>query len=471
MSSLKKNYVYSLISQMLIILTPIIVTPYISRVLGPDNVGIYNYAFSIVNYFILFGCVGLNLYGQREIAYVKDDKEATSKLFYELQIIRTVTITLAIATYLLTTVRVSQYPLYYLLLGIEILASLFDITWFFQGLENFKMPALRNIVIKGLFLLCVFVFVKEETHLWIYIICYALSLVIGNLSLWFSLKGELVKVPVLALRPLSHMSPVLILFFPQVATNVYTQLDKTMTGLLTDHNYAEVSYYSQAESIIKIAMTIITSVGGVMLSRVAAVFSKDDTAAVKDYIEKSFRFMFLLAWPMVFGFVAVASDFVPWFFGPGYDKVVPCMIALAPLVLIIGISNILGTQYLLPTNQTKLYTISVLSGMCVNVILNFIFIPKFLSIGAVIATLIAECAVTLTQFVFVRKTFSLKILLFGWKNFIAALLMGIATFALSNLLPSTIWATAVEVLLGVILYALTLFALRDNFVKSILRRG
>lgn len=447
---------------MLVILTPIIITPYISRVLGVDNVGVYNYAFSIVNYYVLFGCVGLNLYGQREIAYVKNDKTKVSKIFYELQIVRLITISIALIIYYSITVRYAQYPTVYMIFGLEILASLFDVSWFFQGLENFKMPAIRTLIIKGCFIVSVFVFVKTESDLTTFIFWYAISLLLGNLSLCFSLPKELIRISLGNLNVVKHLRPIFALFLPQIATNVYTQLDKTMTGLLTGHNYAEVTYYSQAESIVKIAMTVITAIGGVMLSRVATVFVENDMETIKKYISKSFRFMFFLAWPMVIGIALVAEDFVPWFFGEGYDGVVPCMIALAPLVLIIGVSNIFGTQYLLPTGKTKLYTISVLVGMCVNIALNFLLIPRFYAIGAVIATLLAEISVSVTQYIFVKDTFSVKLLLCGWKNAIMAIIMGVAVYFTASALPSTLWATIVEIVIGGIIY----FALYLRFDKK-----
>ena len=382
MASVKKNYLYNLISQLLSIILPVVTTPYVTRVLGNENLGIFNYAQSILNYFVLFGCIGLNTYSQREVAFCKGDRHKQSLIFFEVMSVRIVTVSLSMIVYWTAIVRTADYPLYYSIFGLELLAALFDVSWFLQGNENFKSQAVRSIATRFIGLACIFLFVKSETDLYLYILCCSGAILAGNLSLWFFLKKQLVKVSPRELHPLRHIKPALILFLPQIAVNVYTQLDKTMIGLLTGHNYDEVGYYSQAEKIVKIAMTVVTSLGTIMLSRVSVALSHHNEEGAKEYIHKSFRFMYLLAWPIAIGLAAIAADMVPWFFGDGYDPVIPCMIALSPLVLIIGISNIFGVQYMLPTKRMKEYTLSIVFGMAVNVIFNLLLIPQFGSMGA-----------------------------------------------------------------------------------------
>ena len=470
MASVKKNYVYSLISQLLTILLPIVTTPYISRVLGETNLGIYDYILSIVNYFILFGCIGLNLYGQREIASHHRDPRAKSAIFYELTIIRLVTVSVSAAVYYLALAGRTDYPHFYRLMGIELIAALFDVSWFYQGSEDFRLQSVRTILVRGVSIACVFLFVRSEADLGRFMLCYALAILLGNISLWLPLRRYLQAVPFKKLRFRRHLAPTLILFLPQVATNVYTQLDKTMIGLLTGHDYAQVTYYSYAEKIVKIAMTVITALGGIMLSRVAAVLSDRDEEKAKTYIRRSFRFMLLLALPMTAGFLATASDFVPWFFGEGYDPIAPCMMLLAPLVLIIGVSNILGTQFLLPAKRTRQYTVSILCGMAVNCTLNALLIPRLQSIGAVAATLAAETVVSGVQFFFVRKTFTPAILLEGRLYLPAAAVMGGAVAALAAFLPARPWASFIEAGAGLAVYGGLLLILRDSFVLEQLGR-
>lgn len=464
MASIRKNYVYNLLTQLLVMVLPVVTTPYLSRVLGETNLGLYNYALSIVNYFILFGCVGLNVYGQREIAACKNDIRRRSAVFFELLLIRCVTLAVSIAVYVFVLLPRVDQPQVYRILGIELLGSLLDIGWYYQGREEFRMQSMRTVITRAIGIACVFIFVKTENDLEPFLLCYALSLFAGNVALWFPLRKELTAVPFGTLRFKKHFLPVLWMFLPQAAANVYTQLDRTMLGLLTGHDYASVTYYSQAEKIVKLSLSVITAIGGIMLSRVAAVLSENEDERAKLYIAKSFRFMSLLAWPMIAGLIAVADDFVPWFFGPGYEPVAPCMMLLSPLVLIISTSNTLGTQYLLPARRMRDYTISMICGMLLNIALNALLIPGMRQTGAVIATLIAEAAVCAVQFFLLRGTFSPRLLLPGMRYLPAAAATGAAAWGLSLLLPAKIWATALEIALGGVVYFGLLLLFRDPFL-------
>ena len=463
-----------MIVQLLGIVLPVITTPYVTRVLGNENLGVFSYAQSILNYFVLFGCIGLNTYSQREIAACNKDIKKQSKVFYEVLLVRVVSVTISGIVYWGTIVRTADYPLYYALFGLELFAALVDVSWFLQGNENFKSQAIRALVTRLLGLVCIFLFVKSEADLYIYILCCSGAILAGNLSLWGFIKKSLCPVAVKELRPLRHIRGSLALFLPQVAVNVYTQLDKTMIGLLTNHNYDEVGFYSQAEKIVKIAMTVVTSLGGVMLSRVTISMARKDDTAVKEYIHKSLRFVFLLAYPISVGLAAVCADMVPWFFGPGYDPAIPCMAALSPLVLIIGTGAVFGHYYMIPAKRMKEYTITVVCGMLVNVLFNCLLIPKFGSMGAVVATLLAETTVAASQYWVLRKLFSAKMFLSGSKNLIAAAIMGLCVYAIAALLPAKIWATVIEVGVGGMVYFAVLLILKDQFflenVKRLLRK-
>lgn len=475
MASVKKNYVYNLIAQLLAIILPVVTTPYVTRVLGNENLGIFNYELSILNYFILFGCMGLNTYAQRETAFCKDDRHKQSVVFFEVMLVRVVTVSVSTVVYWVTIVRTADYPLYYALFGLELLATMVDISWFLQGNENFKSQMVRAIITRLLGLACIFLFVKKETDLYIYILCCSGAILAGNLSLWFSVKKSLDKVSLKELHPLRHIKPALIMFLPQIAVNIYTQLDKTMIGLLTNHNYDEVGYYSQAEKIVKIAMTVVTSLGSIMLSRVTVAISRNEGQQAKEYIRKSFRFLYLLGCPIMVGLAVIAGDMVPWFFGDGYGPVVPCMIALSPLVLLIGTGVIFGNQYMIPTRRMREYTNSVLLGSIINMSFNFLLIPRFGAMGAVGATLLAELSVSTRQYFYLRKDFGISIFLPCVQNLIAALIMGGCVYLVSLQLPPVIWATVVEIAVGTVVYFGVLAVMRDEFflsnVKRVIRRG
>ena len=406
--SITKNYIYNLTYQILILILPLVTTPYISRILGAENIGIFSFTTSISAYFILFGSLGIALYGQREIAYLQNNKKEYSKAFFEIVLLRVITIFIALLFFNLIFVNNNNdYKIYYNILVLEIIGNCIDISWFFQGLEEFKKTVVRNIIVKLISVLCIFLFVKHENDLIIYYVIYVLSVIIGNCSLWLYLPKYLSKVNFKNIKIFKHIKPTILLFIPQIAIQVYTLLDRTMLGILTS-NISEVGYYEQTQKVIKVLLAVITSMGTVMLTRISNSFSNGEKENVNEYIKKSFNIVFLLAFPMIFGIIAISQRFVPVFFGNGFEKVIILMNVISPIILIIGISNVIGMQYLLPTKRQKEFTMSVLYGAIVNFLLNIILIIKFKSVGASIATVIAEITVTSIQIYFIRKEFDIN---------------------------------------------------------------
>ena len=462
-NSVKKNYIYNLMYQILVILLPLITAPYISRVLGAENIGIYSYTTSISAYFILFGSLGVSLYAQREIAFHQDNKKENTKTFIEIVLLRTITMFISIAVFCITFVSNGEYGYFYKILIVELIAQCLDISWFFIGLEDFKKTVSRNLIIKFISVVSIFVLVKTPEDLNIYFWIYVLSVLIGNLSLWFYLPKYLVKVNVKELNIFKHLKPTLALFIPEIAIQVYTVLDKTMIGAIWEDK-SEVGYYQQSEKIIKLLLTIITSLGTVLLPRIASCFANNKKQEVFGYLKKSFNFVFILAFPMVFGIIAVADKFVPLFFGPGYDKVVILMSVISPIILFIGMNNVIGKQYLLPTKRQKQYTISVVTGAVVNLIMNSCLIWKFGALGASIGTVIAEFTVTLVQLIFVRKEFDIKgILKLSIKYIISSIIMFVACKLVGLFSVNDFVSIVLQVGVGTIVYILMLLVLKDKF--------
>lgn len=465
-----KNYIYNTAYQLLIIILPLITTPYVSRTLGAEGIGIYNYTNSITQYFILFGCIGLNLYGSREIAYYQNDKMKRDKAFFEILLLRVITISISLFIYYFTLVTRSKYSFVFFIQTIDIIASIFDVSWFFQGIEDFKKTVIRNFIIRVVCVILIFCFVKSPKDIYIYIFCYSITLLIGNISLWFYLPKYVNKVKISNLNLRKHIKPALILFFPQIATSLYTLLDKTMIGFITSDT-TEVAYYTQAQVIVKTVLALLTSLGTVMMPRIANLFSMNKTNLIIKKLYSSFKFVSFLSYPMMFGLMAISNNMVLWFFGTGFDKVILNMIVISPIIVFIGYSNIIGVQYLLPLGKQREYTVSVVSGMIINCILNFVLIPNLLSIGAGIASVVAELSVTAIQLYFVRRDFNFKILIKQCNRyFIFGLIMFIPTFILSLQLPSSPLYTLSCIVLGIFIYFILLFLSKDDIVYDFIRK-
>ena len=472
--SVTKNYIYNLTYQILILILPLVTTPYISRILGAQNIGIFSFTTSISAYFILFGSLGIALYGQREIAYVQNNKQEYSKTFFEIVLLRILTIFISLLFfYFVFVIGNNDYKIYYKILVLEIVGNCIDISWFFQVLEEFKKTVIRNIFVRIIGVLCIFTFVKHEGDLVIYFIIYTLSGILGNCTLWLYLPKYLTKINVKKLEIFKHLKPTLMLFIPQIAIQVYTLLDRTMLGFL-ETNISEVGYYEQSQKIqkiIKILLAVITSMGTVMLPRISNNFANGEKESINEYIKKSFNIVFLLAFPMIFGIIAISQRFVPVFFGDGFEKVGLLMKVISPIILIIGMSNVVGMQYLLPTKRQKEFTISVICGAIINFVLNFILIMQFKSIGASIATVIAEITVVIVQIYFIRKEFDIKNIIKISKNYlISSIIMFIICTIVINFIYSNVISILIGVITGGITYLICLLFLKDKFIIEIINK-
>jgi len=466
--SLKTNYIYNLICQVLTMLLPLVTTPYLSRVLGSEKIGIYSFTTSILSYFILFGGLGINMYGQREIAFNQDDMEKRSKIFWELFLLKFIMIFVSYCVFAIFLYNDINYGFYYKILTIELLANVLDITWFYQGLEDFKKITIRNIVIKIVSLIAVFLFVKKPEDLWIYFVIYCLSNFFGYSVFWLQIKRYVVLPNWKSLKIFSHLKSTVSLFVPQIAIQVYTVLDKTMLGfLLKDMN--EVGYYEQSQKIVKMGLLLVTALGAVMAPRIANLFATNKDRELNDKVIKVFNVVSFVAFPLCFGIISISSNFVPWFFGDGYAPVVILMYIFSFLILGIGFNNITGVQYLISVKKQNIFTISVVIGAAVNVVLNLVLIPIFKSNGAALSTVIAEFVILFVQIIYLKNVFDFKkILKENIKYLFVSAFMCIVVFYLGTFLQPVIISTCIQIIAGIIVYLIILMAIKDKILDEII---
>ena len=471
--SITKNYLFNLINQILLIIIPIITTPYVSRVLGADGVGKYSFSNSIVSYFVIFASLGFGYYAQREIAKYQDNKKKQTEIFWEIIIVRSVSVLTALVVYFTVMalgVFKEEYTLLMMILSVSILAVAFDISFLFAGNEVFSKTVLTNTLLRILNVVAIFVFVKDRNDLWKYVLITALTGLIANASLAVYSKDFLCKIEIKNLKPVRHIKPAVILFLPTIAISVYTYLDKTMIGVITGSDF-ENGFYEQAEKIVKIVMTVVTSLGTVMIPRNSNAFERKDMQAIRQNIYRSVRFVLLLGIPMMIGLIAVSDNMVPWFLGDGYYKSANIMKILSVLILAIGLSNVFGLQYLIPAGEDKKFTISVTCGAFTNFLLNLVLIRLFKSYGAAIATIVAETVVTVIMFCFIRKNVSLcEILKNSTKYLISGIIMFVPCFVLGRILEPSIINTFIIVFIGVVVYLICLILLKDEFFLEIANR-
>lgn len=450
--SIKKNFIYNIMYQILIMILPLITIPYVSRILGVDNIGIYSYTYSIIYYFMLFGLLGINNYGNRTIAKVRDDKLELSKNFLSIYTIQVVMNVISIIIYICYCLFTDiQYKEIAIIQVIYLISNVLDINWFFFGLEKFKLTVTRSTIIKILSLILIFIFVKTENDLWIYTFILAICTCISQIFLFKFLKKEIVKCKIGFNEIKVHIKPCFILFIPLIAVSLYKVMDKIMLGNISTID--QVGFYEQAEKIVNIPMGIVTALGTVMLPRISNLVNKNEDEIVKNYIEKSVKIMMFLAFPICFGIFAVSNEFVPIFLGGKFLNSIPIVKYLSITIIFISFANIIRTQYLIPKEKDKIFISSVLIGAIVNLIINFILIPKYNAIGACIGTIVAEFVVMLYQIIKVKNDLPIKMYLkYTCKYAVKALIMFAIIYLYNFININSTYVLLLKIITGCIIY-------------------
>lgn len=392
MADIKKNFIYQTAYQILAIALPLVTSPYISRVIGSEGLGVYSYTSSISAYFVLFAMLGVNNYGSRSIALVKNDREARSTIFCEIYALQCGLTLLVTAAYIIYFVSFDvKNPLIVAIQGITIINCFLDINWLYFGLEKIKITVTRNTVVKILTLIAIFAFVHSSNDLWIYSLIMAASTIISEVVLFANLRDNVDFVKVKFGNIIRHFKPDFLLYIPIFALSIFHYMDKTMLGALS--TYEQTGYYYNADKIINIPMGIINGMGTVMLPRASVLANENNSEKFVKLFGKSVELVFFMASAIAFGILAISEKFTPWFFGRAYLPCIPLLNTLAFVVYFKAISQLIRTQYLIPKMKNKEYIRAIGTGAIINFVLNYILIIKMGAMGAVIGTLVSEAVV------------------------------------------------------------------------------
>ena len=385
---------------------PLFTAPYLARVLGAVQQGVFSYTQSIVNYFVLFAMLGITNHGTRYIAERQSNKEERGKAFINIYLIQLVASILMSVLYVVYIIGFcSENRLVALMQILAIIACIFDINWFFFGIEAFEITVSRNIIIRLFSVFLIFFLVREQRDLWIYTLLMVGSTLINNVVLWFYLPKYIKFSSPNFIEIRKNLKPIIVLFVPILGMSIYHVMDKTMLGLLSD--YENCGYYYNADKIINIPMGIISGISTVLFPRMVIILNEKSKEEFSLMFSKCMEGIILVSVAMMFGIAAVSNEFVPLFFGPGFESCITLIIVLAPIMIIKSVSTTIRYQFLIPNNQENVFMISVFVGAFVNVISNWICIPKLGAMGAVIGTLLAELTACVIQIIFVQRQVNL----------------------------------------------------------------
>ena len=400
-----KNYLYNLSYQILTIILPIITVPYVTRIFTSEALGNYVFYNSIVSYFSLFAMLGIGVYGTKQIAAASD----VSSTFWNIYVIQLIASILAMAVYIIAIFSIPQMGgIIPLIAGITLFAKMIDISWLFSGKEDFKKITIRNVVIRIIGVISIFTFVKSSDDLYLYVFLIVIFDFLGQFVMWVPAKKFIKRPSFNAKIMKKNLHPIVLLFLPQVAISLYVVLDRTLLGLLG--SYSDVGIYEQGQKLISILLKVVSSLGVVMLPRVANLLSERRDKEAQNMVKFSFILYNLIIFPMMFGLIAVNEVFVKLFLGQNFQDVKYVLYVIVFNIMFVGWTNILGYQVLVVRNKNKEFMLSTTIPAFVSVAVNIAIIPFFGYIGASITSVVVEILVFAIQWYYSRNIINKNLL-------------------------------------------------------------
>lgn len=469
--NLSKNFIYQFVYQVIILVIPLILSPYLTRVLGDTALGVYSYANSIAFYFVEIAMLGIMKYGQRLIAKSMNDEITLRKSFWSLFSLHSIVSIFSLLVYIIfVSVFVQVDKHIFIIEAIYVASALFDITWLFYGLENFRNVVIRNAIVKIVELILIFIFVKTPADLWIYTLISAAGIFIGQFVLIPKAIHVIKPIKFSFEEMLVHLKPILILTISVIAVTLYTVFDKTLLGFLTTKE--TVAYYEYSNKIVNIPKTFISVIGTVMFPRACKFVAMNDIENQKKYMKISLLLTTFIGMASIFGLFGIADLFVNIYYGDAFSKCANIIVALSPLVIIIGVGDIVRTQYMIPNEMDKAYILCSILNAIVNLILSITFIillPEENKIyGAVIGTVSAELFGCTFQIIIGRGFLKIsEVICYILPFSIIGLSMSTVIRIISVYMNGSFVALIIQMLVGGLVYCLLTVAYLRIFEKDI----
>lgn len=468
--SLKVNVILNYIYEIFLIVLPFITGPYLSRVLHADGVGTESYLSSLLSYFTMFAVLGTVSYGSYSIARERDDKDNLSKTFWEIEVLSLITSGLMILAWCVFAFFYKQYSLLMYIQTFNLVGTALSVNWLFAGLEKYQYNIIISTLIRISSVISVFCFVKTPDDLVIHIIINSLATFLSAASLWVFVPKFVSKCKISIKNVFGvRLKETFVYFIPTIAISIYTVLDKSLIGIITKDAFQN-GYYEQATKILHMAKTVsFTAIHGVMLTRSSFYFKCREDVRARELAVQDLKIISFLSVGAAFGIIVIAKDFVPMFFGDGYEPTIYILYVLSLIIPVIGLSNAYGSIYYTPSGRIMQSTWYLLIGSASNLVLNILLIPSIGAYGAAIATIIAETIITLLFMINARHFLSIKTVFdIYWKKIVAGVLMLLSCMLINSLISGldiAIVKIILFVIAGVSIYLLVLMLLRDCSVK------
>lgn len=466
-NSLKQNIIYQSLYQMIRILTPLITIPIVSRAFGPSGIGIYSFSFNVVQYFLMFANVGVQLYFNRLIADVDNSKHDISQRFWNIFVSKFLLSSFMLLLYILViSIFVHDYYSIFLLQGIYLIGAAFDISWFYAGIEKFKLPSLSNMLTSLIVLLVVSFFINDKSDLILYVSTLSIMTVVNQLPLFLALKGKINRTSLQWYEIWKITKVSMAYLLPNGQLNILTSIACLVLGFI--NTYKEVGIFSNTFNILMVIIVLINTIDLVMIPRITKQ-SKKDKYSINQSLEQNINIQMMLTIPMVLGVVAIMPGFYWWFFGESFKDSVKLMKFLSILLFIIPLNMLISRQYLIIKGYVLRYNLSMIFAIITNLLLSILLI-SFLGIyGAAIARVITELIILISRIIDIFKE-NIKIDIINLiKNIISSIIMFLIINIMNQYLPKEIYVTLVDILVGVIIYIFINIIMKNKYLIIIIK--
>ena len=471
MASIKSNLILNGINTVTSVLFPVITFPYAARVLLPEGIGVINFLNSIIAYIVLFTSLGIPLYAVKEVAKCHDEKQERDRVTIEILLLSFI---LCVIGYLIVWMLAefvpqihANYKLFYVL-SLTIIFSAIGVNWFYQGIEDFKFITIRAVIIRVVAAASLFIFVHSPKDLLIYGLIIVGSTVGNNFVNFIHLRSFISfrNISLKQIRISRHIQPALKIFTFNLITSLYLQLNSVMLGFMSSDE--AVGYFTAGNKISNIALTMIASIGTVLLPRCSHLLKSGNLDEFSKIIKKSLNLTSLLVYPITAGLIVLASPVVLVFCGAEFQPAVPVLIITAPIIVFVSYTSLMGLQILYPKDKINLVIYSVAGGAIINIILNILLIPHLAAVGVAFATLIAQLSVWLLQIILGKNYYPFRFSAFlNYKAFISTILMSIGVYIVSQSINSPLLKVLFGTISGVIIYTLCLVIFKENLFLSL----
>lgn len=472
MVSVKSNILLNGINAVTAILFPIVTFPYVARVLFPEGIGAVNFQLSIINYIVLLTSLGIPMYAVKEVAKYRNDKVIRDRIVVEIILLSIILCLLGyIAVWLLAEYipQIHQQKSLFYILSLTIFFTAISVSWFYQGVEDFKFTTYRAVAIRLLATASLFIFVKDRGDLHIYGMI-TVGATVGNNFVNFVHLRKYIDFSLIKIKELKifrHLEPAIHVFILNLIISLYVQLNSIMLGFMQGDD--AVGYFTAGSKISHVGLTLISSFGTVLLPRCSYLLQIGDHEGFSSIINKSVRLTVALSLPMTVGLIILAIPVTLIFCGPEFIDTIPVLYLNAPVIILIGLTNVMGIQILYPKGKVNIVIFCVSVGAIVNILLNILLIPRYSSTGAAFATLIAELAVLIIQVICGRKYFPFKMsVIFNSKCIIATIIMGIVVFVITQIFEDQTFQLIMGITIGTMVYAGMLWLLKEGLIRDIL---